>query len=147
VRLLCVNEGGWTRRTLSEDNEGMDLLGAIVGKDREALAGMVGDDVVLHSPGTTYRGREQVVDVLAFAPVVIAQLRATRDPVDFGHDEKLTFIAGRVEEEELDGVLIEARDEAGRIAEITMLVRPLTAVLAATRHLARALTEAGEPGA
>jgi hypothetical protein len=122
----------------------MDLLSAIADKDREALARMVSDSVVFHSPGTTYHGREQVVDVLAVAPAVIANLRAAREPVDIGEDERLTFITGDIDDEGLDGVLIEARDEAGRIAEITMLVRPLSAVQAATRHLARSLAEAAE---
>jgi hypothetical protein len=125
----------------------VDLLGAIAAGDREAIAAMVSDGVVYHSPGTTYRGREQVVDVLAVAPSVIANLRATRDQVAIGDDEGLTFVTGTVEEEQLHGVLIEARDEAGRVAEINLLLRPLSAVQAATRHLARALADAGEPHA
>ena len=122
----------------------MDLLAAIAAGDREALAAMVSDDVVYHSPGTTYRGRDQVVDVLAVGPTVIANLRATRDPVAIGDREGLTFVTGAVEEEQLHGVLIESRDETGRIAEISLLLRPLSAVQAAVRHLARALAEAGE---
>ena len=119
----------------------MDLLDAIAGKDREALAEMVSDDVVFHSPGTTYSGREQVVDVLGVAPDILANLRATREPFAITADETLTFITGSVEDNELDGVLIEARNEAGRVAEITMLLRPLSAVQAGVRHLARALAE------
>ena len=82
--------------------------------------------------------------MLVVAPSVIANLRATRDPVAIGDDEGLTFVTGAVEEEQLHGVLIEARDEAGRVAEINLLLRPLSAVQAATRHLARALADAGE---
>ena len=122
----------------------MDLLGAIAAGDRDAIAAMVSDGVVYHSPGTTYRGRDQVVDVLAVAPTVIADLRATRDPVAIGDGEALRFVTGTVEEEQLHGVLIEARDEVGRVAEINLLLRPLSAVQAAVRHLARALAEAGE---
>ena len=122
----------------------MDLLGTIAAGDREGLAAMVSDGVVYHSPGTSYRGREQVVDVLGVAPSVIANFRATRDPVAIGNDERVTFVTGTVEEEEIHGVMIEARDEAGRIAEINLLLRPLSAVQAATRHLARALADAKE---
>ena len=122
----------------------MDLLGAIAAGDREGLAAMVSDGVVYHSPGTTYRGREQVVDVLGVAPSVIANFRATRDPVAIGDGERVRFVTGTVEEEEIHGVLIEARDETGRIAEINLLLRPLSAVQAATRHLARALADAKE---
>jgi SnoaL-like domain len=122
----------------------MDLLGAIAAGDRDAIGAVVSDVVVYHSPGTTYRGRDQVVDVLAVAPSVIAKLRATREPVAIGEDEALSFVTGSVEDAEVHGVLIEARDEAGRVAEITLLLRPLSAVQAAVRHLARALAEAGE---
>lgn len=122
----------------------MDLLGAIAAGDRDAIGAMVSDDVVYHSPGTIYRGRDQVVDVLAVGPSVIANLRAIRDPVAIGDDDGITFVAGTVEEEEVHGVLIEARDQASRVAEITLLLRPLSAVQAAVRHLARALAEAGE---
>jgi SnoaL-like domain len=122
----------------------MELLGAIAAGDREAIAAMVSDGVVYHSPGTTYSGRDQVVDVLGAAPSVIANLRATGDQIAIGDDEGLTFVTGAVEEEQIHGVLIEARNEAGRVAEITLLLRPLSAVQAATRHLARALADAGE---
>jgi hypothetical protein len=122
----------------------MELLDAIAGKDRKALAELGIDDVVFHSPGTTYNGREQVMDVLGVAPGVLANLRATREPLAITVDETLTFITGSVEDKELDGVLIEARNETGRVAEITMLLRPLSAVQAGVRHLARALAkEAG----
>ena len=122
----------------------MDLLEAIAAGDREAIAALVSDGVVYHSPGTTYRGREQIVDVLGVAPSVIVNFSATRDRVAIGDHENLTFVTGTVEEEEIHGVLIEARDEAGLVDEINLLLRPLSAVQAATRHLARALADAKE---
>ena len=122
----------------------MDLLSAIAEGDREALEAMVSDDVVYHSPGTTYRGREQVVDVLAVAPAVIANWSPTRGPVPIGAEGAFTLVTGSIEDEELHGVLIEMRNEAGQIAEVTLLLRPLRAVQAAVRHLARALAEAGD---
>jgi hypothetical protein len=122
----------------------MGLLAAIAAGDRDALAGMVSDDVVYHSPGTTYRGRDQVVDVLSVAPRVLGNLSATREAVEIGAGETLTFLTANVEDEQLHGVLIEASDEAGRISEITWYFRPLRGVEAAVRHLARALAEAGE---
>jgi ketosteroid isomerase-like protein len=125
----------------------MDLLSAIAEGDREALSAMVSDDVVYHSPGTTYRGRDQVVDVLRVAPHVLASLTATREAVEIGAGGTLTFPTATVEDEELHGVLIEARDEAGRVAEITWYLRPLRGVVTAVRHLARALAETGEAGA
>jgi ketosteroid isomerase-like protein len=115
----------------------MDLLGAIRDRDREALAGMVADDVVFNSPATTYRGRDQVVDMLVLIAKVLDDLTATREV------ETVTFVKGHMEGEELNGVLVEIRDDDGRIAEITLLLRPLATLEAAVRRMARALAEGG----
>jgi len=119
----------------------VDLLGAIRKRDRAALAAMVGDDVVFNSPVTTYRGREQVVDLLALIGTVLDDVEAT------GEVETVTFVKGHMDGEELDGVLVEIRDDDGRIAEITLLLRPLATLQAAVRRMARALAEGGQPDA
>jgi ketosteroid isomerase-like protein len=119
----------------------MDLLSAIRQRDREALAAMVADDVVFYSPATTYRGREQVVDVLALIGSVLEEVTATRQV------ETVTFIKGHSQDEELDGVLVEITDADGRIAEITLLLRPLATLQMAIRRLARAMAEGAQPDA
>ena len=96
--------------------------------------------MVFHSPATVYRGREQVVDLLALIGTVLEDVTATREV------ETVTFIKGRSEGDELDGVLVEVKDDDGRIAEITLLLRPLAAVQKAVVRLARALAEGGQPG-
>ena len=115
----------------------MELLRAIRARDREALALMVADDVVFHGPVSTYRGRDQVVDVLALIGSVLEDVTATREV------ETVTFVKGHMEGEELDGVLVEIRDADGRIAEITLLLRPLATLQAAVLRMARALAEGG----
>jgi len=119
----------------------VDLLGAIRERDRAALAAMVADEVVFNSPVTTYRGREQVVDLLAIIGSVLDDVEAT------GAVETVTFVKGHMDGEELDGVLVEMRDDDGRIAEITLLLRPLATLQAAVRRIARALAEGGQPDA
>ena len=113
----------------------MDLLGAIRGSDRGALGAMVADDVVFHSPATTYRGRDQVVHLLALIGLVLDDVTAT------GEVETVTFVKGHLDGEELDGVLVEITDDDGRIAEITLLLRPLATLQVAVRRMARALAE------
>ena len=119
----------------------MDLLTAIRERDREALAALVADDVVFYSPATTYRGREQVVDLLALIGTVLEDVTATREV------ETVTFIKGHSEGEELDGVLVEITDDDGRIAEITLLLRPLATLQKAVVRLAGALAEGPQPDA
>ena len=113
----------------------MDLLSAIRERDREALAALVADEVVFHSPATTYRGREQVVDLLVVIGKVLEDVTTTREV------ETVTFIKGRSERDELDGVLVEVKGDDGRIAEITLLLRPLAAVQRAVVRVAGALAE------
>ena len=119
----------------------MDLLSAIRERDREALAEMVADDVVFHSPVTTYRGRDQVVDLLALVGAVLDDMSATREV------ETITFVKGHLDGDGLNGVLVETRDAHGRIAEITLLLRPLATLQRAVRQMARALAEGGQPDA
>jgi hypothetical protein len=120
-------------------NGHMDLLSAISEGNREALAAMVADDVVFYSPATTYRGRDQVVDMLVLIGGVLTDLTATREV------ETVTFVKAHLDDDELDGVLVEIQDGEGRIAEITLLMRPLATVQAGVRQLARALAEGPEP--
>ena len=117
----------------------MELVQAIRERDREALAALVADDVIFHGPVTTYQGRSQVVDLLSLIGVVLDDLTATREV------ETVTFVQGYLEGEELDGVLVEIRDADDRIAEITLLLRPLATLQAAVRRMARALAEGGQP--
>ena len=119
----------------------MDLVSAISERNREALAAMVADDVVFYSPATTYRGRDQVVHVLALIGGVLDDLTATREV------ETVTFVNARLDDDELNGVLVEIRDGDGRIAEITLLLRPLATLQTGVRRMARALAEGGEPEA
>jgi hypothetical protein len=113
----------------------MDLLQAISERNREAIAGLVADDVVFHSPATTYQGRDQVVDVLDALGSVFTDITKTREV------ETVTFIKGRAADEELYGVLVELKDGDGRVAEITLLLRPLSGVQTGVRLMARALAE------
>jgi hypothetical protein len=115
----------------------MRLLEAIREQDHEALGALVADDVVFHSPTTTYRGRDQVVQLLALIGKVLDDVRAT------GEVETVTFIEGRLGDDELNGVLVEITDDDGRITEITLLLRPLATLQLAVRQLARALVEGG----
>ena len=66
---------------------------------------------------------------------VLEDVTATREV------ETVTFIKGRSEGEELDGVLVEITDDDGRIAEITLLLRPLATLQKAVVRMAGALAE------
>ena len=86
-----------------------------------------------------YQGSDQVVHLLALVGSVLDDITAT------GQVETVTFVKGQLDGEEIDGVLIEIRDDEDRISEVTLLLRPLTLLQTATRRMARALAEGGQP--
>lgn len=111
------------------------LIDAVRGSDSGTLGAMLAEDVVFHSPVQTYRGRDQVVHLLTIIGNVLDAADVTREV------DGITFFAAYVEEHPLDGVLVQRDDEHGRIAEITLMLRPLAALQAAVARMARALAE------
>ena len=113
----------------------MRLLEAIDARDRDALVEMLVDDIVFHSPVQTYRGREQILRLLDAIGSIIENVSVTREL------DGVTFFAATVEEHPVDGVLVEREATEGRIAEITLMLRPLAQLQAAVARMARVLSE------
>jgi hypothetical protein len=125
-------------RTLDEgsgENGRVTLLEAIANRDRGALAGLLAEDVVFHSPVQTYRGRQQVVHLLATIGGILEDLNVTREV------DGVTFLTARIEEHPMDGVLDQHADDHGRISEMTLMLRPLAALQAGVARMTRALAE------
>jgi hypothetical protein len=114
-----------------------ELLPAIADGDRQALEGLLAEDVVFHSPVQTYRGRNQVLHLLVTIGGVIDDVRPTRKL------DGVTFFTAHIEEHPVDGVLDEHANEDGRITELTLMLRPLAQLQAAVARMARALADPG----
>jgi SnoaL-like domain len=110
------------------------LIDAIASGDRDALADLLADDVVFHSPVQTYRGRDQVVHLLAAIGEVMEDVESVRNL------DGVTFFAARIGEHPVDGVL-DVRSDSVHIAEITLYLRPLAALQAGVARLTRALAK------
>jgi hypothetical protein len=111
------------------------LLGAIASRDRDALEGMLAEDVVFHSPVQTYRGRAQAVHLFVTIGSVLDRVEVTREV------DGVTFFEAQVEEYPVDGVVDQRVGDDGRIAEITLMLRPLPGLQAAVARMARALAK------
>ena len=118
----------------------MTLLDAIDRQDRNALVEVLADDVVFHSPVQTYRGRHLILPLLLAIGGIIENVEVTRELDD------VTFFAATVEEHPVDGVLVEREVGESRIAEITLMLRPLAQLQAAVARMARVLAERAELG-
>jgi hypothetical protein len=109
-------------------------------KDLEAMTATLRDDVVLHSPilFRGFEGREIVVGVLTHVAATLEDFRYT-DELSSESTVVLRFKA-RVGDRELEGIDFLELDEEGRVAELTVFMRPLSAVNAfnerMTAHLA-----------
>ena len=112
--------------------EGLRRWHAVIegGSDPSALAAIIREDAVFHSPvvHTPQRGRARVVAYLAAAGQTLgnASFRYVRELID-GDNALLEF------ETEMDGIQVNGIDlirfdQEGQIADFKVMVRPLKAV-------------------
>jgi hypothetical protein len=116
-------------------------------KDLEAMRATLREDVVLHSPVLfrPFEGRELVLAVLAHVAAVLEELRYVSELSD-GREVALRFTA-RVDDMELEGIDFLELDEDGRVAELTVFMRPMSALTRFNERMAERLgVEAGSAG-
>ncbi len=113
-------------------------------KDIEGMVATLREDVVLHSPilFRGFEGRETVLQVLTHVAATLEDLRYI-DELATGASVCLRFKA-RVGDRELEGIDFLELDEDGRVAELTVFMRPLSAITAFNEQMAARLgVEAG----
>ncbi len=99
-------------------------------KDVERLGELLSEDVVLHSPILFhgFEGRAIVSQILAHVAATVEDPTYTDELVE-GNAVCLRF-KGKVGELELEGIDFLELDDDGRIAELTVFMRPLSAITA-----------------
>jgi ketosteroid isomerase-like protein len=117
---------------------------AIEARDTEAAAAVLADDVVFRSPIAykPYIGRSATL-------VVLAAVKRAFDDFTFecelmsedGRDHALMFRA-RVDGKDIQGCDFLRHDQDGRVVELTVMVRPLTAAVALRDRVAAEVTRA-----
>jgi hypothetical protein len=104
---------------------------AIEARDLDAALALMRDDVVFRSPVvfTPYQGREALRHILTAVMDVFEEFRYVREiGADGASDHALVFEA-MVGDKHLEGCDFIHTDESGAIAELTVMVRPLSATL------------------
>ena len=111
-------------------------------KDLSLLAEALREDVVLHSPilFRGFEGREIVSQVLTHVAATLEDLTYVDELVD-GSTVCLRFKA-RVGERELEGIDFLELDEDGKVAELTVFMRPLSAINAFNEQMKQRLEAA-----
>jgi SnoaL-like domain len=108
-------------------------------KDLEAARATLREDVVLHSPilFRGFEGREIVLGVLTHVVATFEDFRYTDELAD-GDTVVLRFKA-RVGDRELEGIDFLELDEDGLVKELTVFMRPLSAITAFNERMAARL--------
>jgi hypothetical protein len=117
---------------------------AVEAHDAEAAAAVLADDVVFRSPIVfkPYTGRSATGAVLAAALRVFDDFVYERELTsEDGRDHALMFRA-RVEGKDIQGCDFLRHDQDGRVVQLTVMVRPLTAAVALRDRMAAELARA-----
>jgi hypothetical protein len=116
---------------------------AVEGRDFEALAESLAEDVVFHSPVLfkPFVGREVVTQVISFVEEILSDFVYT-DEVR-GESVVVLRFRARIEERELEGIDFLELDADGRVAKLTVFMRPMTALTAFSEAMGRKLQAAG----
>ena len=119
------------------------IADALHARDRSAFDALLADEVVFRSPGRTYRDRDEVLHLLVTLTGLFDEATTVR--MWTGDQGAATFLEIRIDDLRLDGMLEEVHDDDGRVAQLTLMLRPLTAVLKAVERMGRALESAARP--
>jgi SnoaL-like domain len=108
-------------------------------KNIEAMTDALREDVVLHSPilFRGFEGREIVTGVLTHVAATLEDFRYT-DELAEGDTVVLRFKA-RVGDRELEGIDFLELDADGKVAELTVFMRPMSALKAFNEQMAARL--------
>jgi SnoaL-like domain len=108
-------------------------------KDIELLTATLRDDVVLHSPilFRGFEGREIVSQVLTHVAATLEGLTYTDELV--GEKTVALRFKATVGDRELEGIDFLELDEDGKVAELTVFMRPLSALTRFNEQMAERL--------
>jgi limonene-1,2-epoxide hydrolase len=105
---------------------------AIEARDLDAAVALMREDVVFRSPAgfKPYQGRDAVRRLLEAVMAVFEDFRYTREiGTDGGRDHALVFET-RVGDRQIEGCDFLQLDAEGAISEFTVMVRPMSGMLA-----------------
>jgi hypothetical protein len=121
------------------------LLDAIADPASVAVKETFGDDVRFRSPYADYRGRDNVAHLVSLIRDVLTDV----EPVHRLHDHAITItmFEARVAEDSVQGLLFEQHDDAGRLVDATLTIRPYAGLRAAMAAMQVRLAAAPLPRA
>lgn len=112
---------------------------AVEAGDDDAVVATLADDVVFRSPAVykPYRGKEQVEQLLRLVTTVFEDFRYTHEWRD--GSTTILFFEANVGDRELQGIDILGENDDGQVAELTVMIRPLSGLQAVANAMAARL--------
>jgi hypothetical protein len=112
---------------------------AVEAKDLEAAKATLREDVVLHSPilFRGFEGREVVMQVLTHVAATLEDFRYLDELAD--ESTVVLRFKARVGDRELEGIDFLELDEQGLVKELTVFMRPMSALTAFNEQMAARL--------
>ena len=122
---------------------GSAFRAAVERRDFDAAVELLADDVVFRSPAVfkPYEGKETVATILRAVSRIFEDFRYT-DELEGDGVHALIFEA-RVGDRSVQGLDLIRPDGDGRIAELTVMIRPATGLMALGERMGPALAQAG----
>ena len=121
-----------------------DFRAAIERRDFDGMLATLADDVVLHSPVSfkPFEGKEAVAGLLRIIVGTFEDFRYTDELA--GDDVHALIFRARVGDREVEGLDLIRPGPDGRIVDFTVMVRPLTGVVALAEAVGPQLAAAEE---
>jgi len=115
---------------------------AIEAHDEDAAVATLADDVVFRSPAVykPYHGKDQVAGILRLVATVFENFRYTAEWRDGA--TTILFFEANVGDRDLQGIDILEENEAGLVAQLTVMIRPLSGLQAVAAAMAAKLAAA-----
>lgn len=112
---------------------------AVEAGDDDAVVAALADDVVFRSPAVykPYRGKDQVEQLLRLVTTVFEDFRYTHEWRD--GSTTILFFEANVGDRELQGIDILGENDDGQVAELTVMIRPLSGLQAVANAMAARL--------
>ena len=112
--------------------------------DTPSAAALLAPDATFHSPIRDYAGAEQIDSVWQAVAGVIHSAQPLS--VHERDGETIAFFAATINEQPVDGVLRTLDDDANRVRDITLMIRPWAALKAGHRGHSRLSPRPCRPG-
>ena len=121
------------------------LIDALADPASAVVEETFGDDVRFRSPYADYQGRADVAHLVSLIRDVLIDI----EPVHRLHDRATTIslFGARVAEDSVQGLLFEQHDDAGKLVDATLTIRPYAGLRAAMKAMRVRLEAAPLPSA